>query len=103
MIFPPFRKPARDLKYIDYDLLEQEQDEDWVPTNDDEADDDDDYDDDDDLSVASGDPELLPRNHLKRPNQGQNATLSDIYETATNTGKDSNSTGTMNKKQRRST
>ena len=54
-------------------------------------------------AVASGDLALLPRNHLKRPNQGQNASLSDIYETVTNTGKDSNSTGTMNKKQRRST
>lgn len=67
MIFPPFRKPARDLEYIDYDLIEQEQDEDWVPTNDDEVDAADAIYDDDDLSVASGGCIRRPGASPKKP------------------------------------
>ena len=120
MIFPPFRKPARNLEYIDYALLEEERDEDYNPADDDndddddndndddddyDNDDDDDYDDDeDDLSIASGDMFVVPRGHVKRKNQGQNSYFDDnTYVTATSTGTSSNSTGTMNKKQRSST
>ena len=102
MIFPPFRKSARSLEYIDYALLEEERDEDY--NSDDDDNDDDDYDDDDDYSIASGDMFVVPRGHMKRKNQGQNSYFDDNYVTATSTGTSSNnSTGTMNKKQRSST
>jgi hypothetical protein len=59
MIFLLLQKPARNLECIDYDLLGQDEGEDWVP-NDDEADDDHHY-----LSVASGDRSLLQRYRIK--------------------------------------
>ena len=62
MIFPPFRKPATDLEYIDYALWEEERDEDCNPVAAAAAADDDDY--DDDQSIASGDMFVDPIGHL---------------------------------------